>query len=194
VSTAVQTQQISTADTSGSPIQLAYGYVWATGKRLAYYMRENTSNNNLDYTRVGAWALGLGEWDGCNELWINDLLTWTSEFDDSTEFHFHRGADSVIGSGLTPVSIGTDQGCDAFWAYYPDAVGYLDYNRIAYYMITASSRSSTPRWCRMTLRSGLTSRPSACGVPVAAGCSMTMEIRPATPSPRILDGRLWMRS
>lgn len=135
MSTAVQTQQIETSDTSGSPIALAYGYVWATGKRLAYFMLQNTGNSTLDYTRVGAWALGRGEWDGCIELWINDVLVWQSETADSTQFHFHRGADAVIGSGLVPNSMGPDQGCDAFWASFPSAVQPLCYNGIAYYMI-----------------------------------------------------------
>ena len=62
----------SACDTTGTPIPLSYGYVWATGKRANYYMLENTGNNNMDYTRTGMWLLGHGEWDGCTELWIND--------------------------------------------------------------------------------------------------------------------------
>jgi hypothetical protein len=64
VANARTTEQVSSVDTSGSPIGLAYGYVWATGKRLLYTTRQNTGNSNIDFTRMGLWALGEGEWDG----------------------------------------------------------------------------------------------------------------------------------
>lgn len=116
-------------------MSLAYGFVWSTGKSLMKYMLQNTGSSNLDYTRVAGWALGEGEWDGCNELWINDTKTWTSEWDDPTQFHFHRGADAVIGSGLTPSSVGPDQGVDSFFSSFPSAVQPLTFNRIACYFI-----------------------------------------------------------
>jgi hypothetical protein len=149
VPNASTTQQISSADTSGSPIALAYGYQWVTGKRLGYTQLQNTGTSDMDFTRIGLWGLGEGEWDGCNELWINDVLTYTSETgspsypplytppsDNPWQFHFHRGADSVIGSGLAPASVGPDQGVDSLWKNFPPGVQPLTYNRIAYYALS----------------------------------------------------------
>lgn len=129
------TALVPSSATTGAPIPLSYGYVWATGKRAEYYMLQNTGSKDIDYTRVGIWLLGHGEWDGCMELWINDALVWTSELDDESQFHFHRGADSVIGSGLAPSSSGPDQGVDSFFSEFPSAITPLAYSRIAYYAI-----------------------------------------------------------
>lgn len=129
------TQTSSASQTTGTPIPLCYGYQWVTGKRAEYYMTQNTNNEYTDYWRCGIWLLGHGEWDGCNELWINDVLTWQSENDDPSQFHFHRGSDATIGSGLTPSSQGPDQGVDSFFPVFPPAINALNYNRIAYYSI-----------------------------------------------------------
>jgi hypothetical protein len=145
-------------------VPLSYGYVWATGKRVAYYQLQNTGSSWMDYTRVGFWQLGLGEWDGPSELWINDKLTlkgsitsttfaasasapqgfsgqsWVAGLDSNPQFpalvfNFHSGCDSVIGSGLTPQSSGPDQGCDVLWAQFPPAIQPLCFTRVAYYGI-----------------------------------------------------------
>lgn len=129
------TAVIDTASTTSSPCAWAYGYVWATGKRESYFELQNTGDHNLDFTRIGFWILGEGEWDGCEELWINDQFVWKSEFDDPAQFHFHRGTDAVIGSGLVPSSSGPDQGCDSFWSWFPSAVQPLCFSRMAYYGI-----------------------------------------------------------
>jgi hypothetical protein len=146
----------SALDTVGTPAPLAYGYAWATGKRFAYYQLgepETTGNQDLDFTRVGLWLLGHGEWDGCQELWINDVLVWdgstevqsnwlgqiwTPCLDNASQgmvFNFHRGADSVIGSGLVPRSNGPDQGTDVLFAQLPPAIQIQNFSRIAYYAI-----------------------------------------------------------
>ena len=129
------TQASSASSTTGSPIPIAYGYQWATGKRVAYVMLQDTGSIHLDYTRAGIWLLGHGEWDGNVEEWINDSLVWEGETADPTQFHFHRGADAVIGSGLTPSSSGPDQAVDSFWSSFPPAINRLAYSRIAYYAI-----------------------------------------------------------
>jgi hypothetical protein len=129
------TVAVDSSTTTNAAVPLCYGPVWVTGKRLDYYELQNTGNDNLDYTRVGLWLLGEGEWDGCHELWINDNLVWTSEFDDLTQFHFHRGADATIGAGLNPSSVGPDQGVDSFFSQFPTAVTPLALSRIAYYAI-----------------------------------------------------------
>jgi hypothetical protein len=129
------TPVIDSSTTTSSPVPLSYGYVWATGKRAEYFMLQNTGNTSLDFSRVGIWLLGEGEWDGCHELWINDNLVWRSEWDDPTQFHFHRGTDAIIGSGLTPYSSGPDQGVDSFFQWFPSAIQPLCYSRIAYYAI-----------------------------------------------------------
>jgi hypothetical protein len=98
-------------------------------------MLQNTGDSHLDFTRVGIWLLGEGEWDGCDELWINDGLVWRSEFDDPTQLHFHRGCDATIGSGLNPYSSGPDQGVDSFFSWFPAGEQPLAYSRIAYYSI-----------------------------------------------------------
>ena len=146
----------SANDTVGTPAPLAYGYAWATGKRFAYYQLgepATTGNQSLDFTRVGMWLLGHGEWDGCQELWDNDVLawdgstavannwlgqTWTPCLDNASQnmvFNFHRGADSVIGSGLVPRSSGPDQGTDVLFAQLPPAIQIQNFNRIAYYAL-----------------------------------------------------------
>jgi hypothetical protein len=129
------TPVVDSSTTTNAAIALAYGPVWVTGKRAEYYELQNTGSSNLDFTRVGVWLLGEGEWDGCDELWINDTLIWRSEWDDTTQFHFHRGCDAVIGSGLSPYSSGPDQGVDSFFSAFPTAVNPLAYSRIAYYAI-----------------------------------------------------------
>jgi hypothetical protein len=149
------TQASSASETTGTPIPLAYGYVWATGKRHAYYMLQQTGDWGLDYTRVGFWLLGHGEWDGPVSLWINDKLAWEGvsipdprpqgygwhgwdwitalDSQQDIVFHFHRGCDSVIGSGLAPQSNGPDQQCDRLWSVFPPAVQPLCFSRVAYY-------------------------------------------------------------
>ena len=148
------TQASSASDTTGAPIPLSYGYVWATGKRLEYYMMENTDSSHEDFSRVGIWQLGHGEWDGCTELWINDELvwrgnvpgtpppffsgqTWLQALDGGEDFvfNFHSGCDAIVGSGFTPVSSGPDQGLDVLWAQFPSAINPLHYSRVAYYAI-----------------------------------------------------------
>src|SRR4051794_30714594 len=109
------TESVPSAVTTGSPIPLGYGYVWGTGKRLNYFQLQNTGDQKLDLTHVGMWALGADEWDGNQELWINDELAFTSENDDLSQFLFHRGCDAILGSGLNPTSTGPDQGVDSFF-------------------------------------------------------------------------------
>ncbi|MDR3797956.1 MAG: hypothetical protein P4K93_07375 [Terracidiphilus sp.] len=147
------TQASSASETTGTPIPLSYGYVWATGKRHAYYMLQDTGNNDLDYTRVGIWLLGHGEWDGPSELWLADQLTWTGDTTvvnswmgqrwygaldypkQDIVFNFHSGCDATIGAGLTPSSNGPDQGVDVLYAQFPTAIQPLAFSRIAYYAI-----------------------------------------------------------
>jgi hypothetical protein len=144
----------SLSETTGTPIALAYGYNWVTGKRDAYFQLQDTGSSWMDFTRVGRWLLGEGEWDGCEELWINDHLTWRGfnggpavpgfsgqqwqvGLDNKWNFvfNYHSGCDSDIGSGFTPSSNGPDQGVDVLCAQFPSAVQPLHYTRIAYYML-----------------------------------------------------------
>jgi hypothetical protein len=148
---------------------LAYGYVWATGKRQEYYELQNTGNSWMDFTRIGIWLLGHGEWDGPIELWINDKLTlrgmgapttrpgastfsgqnWVMGLDANPQFpqlvfNFHRGSDATIGTGLTPSSSGPDQGTDVLWKMFPTAINPLAYSRIAYYAIMRKQGVQNP--------------------------------------------------
>jgi hypothetical protein len=128
--------------------------VWATGKRDAYFELQDTGNDWRDFARVGRWILGDGEWDGPEELWINDQLTWRGYNPTSPSvgfsgqqwqlgldniwrfvFNFHSGCDSVIGSGFTPSSNGPDQGVDVLSAQFPSAIQPLHFTRMAYYML-----------------------------------------------------------
>jgi hypothetical protein len=158
MSNAATTQTSSASSTTGTPIPLTYGYVWATGKRQEYYELQNTGSSWMDYTRLGIWLLGHGEWDGPSELWINDKLTlkglgtattgpsgfsgqtWVEGLDSNPQFpalvfNFHSGCDATLGSDLTPSSSGPDQGVDVLFAQFPTAINALTYNRIAYYAI-----------------------------------------------------------
>ncbi len=148
------TQASSASATPGTPVPLSYGYVWATGKRAEYYMMENTGESRRDFTRLGFWLLGQGEWDGIRELWINDTLVlrgmvpsappqgftgqqWVAALDggEALVFNFHSGTDAIIGSGFTPSSQGPDQGLDILWPQFPPAINMLHYSRYAYYGI-----------------------------------------------------------
>ncbi len=126
---------IDSSTTTGSPLPLPYGFYWGTGKRLQYYQLQNTGNSYVDFTRVGMWSLGEGEQDGCQELWINDQIVWTSEWDDPTQFHYHRGTDATVGAGLYAYSSGPDQGVDSFFSSFPSAIQPLAYTQQAYYAI-----------------------------------------------------------
>ncbi len=125
------------ATATGQAIALNYGYCWITGQKLNYRTLQNTNNDHLDWTKVGMWALGEGEMDGCEELWDSGLerLLYTSENDSPTTFHFHRGCDAVIGSGTAFSSSGPDQGVDSFWQWMPAGLQPLHYHRIAYYSL-----------------------------------------------------------
>ena len=125
------------ANTAGQAIALNYGYNWLTGFKGPGRTLLNTGNTYLDYTRIGIWLLGEGEMDGCEELWDSGLqrLLYTSENDDPTHFHFHRGCDAVIGSGQAATSIGPDQGVDTVWNSLPPGLQPINYNRIAYYTL-----------------------------------------------------------
>lgn len=158
MSNASTTPTSDASETTGQPIPLSYGYVWATGKRQNYYQLQNTGSSWMDYTRLGIWLLGDGEWDGPVELWINDKLTlkglgtsttgpsgfsgqnWVKGLDNNPQFpalvfNFHSGCDATLGSDLTPNSSGPDQGVDVLFAQFPTAIQPLTYNRIAYYAI-----------------------------------------------------------
>ena len=133
----------SASSTTGTPIPLTYGYAWATGKRHAYYMLQNTGDSVNLYTRLGIWLLGHGEWDGPASLWINDLLiwmggnapaqkvirnygfNWMQAIDGNPEgfvFNFHSGCDTPVGASLTPSSVGPDQNVDLLWPLFPPAI------------------------------------------------------------------------
>jgi hypothetical protein len=150
------TQASSASETTGTPVPLCYGYVWATGKRHAYYQIQNTGNHHMDYHRVGLWLLGHGEWDGPAELWLNDDLTWRGNVAASAPdgsgfsgqnwlkaldggpnfaFNWHSGCDSIIGSGMSPSSSGPDQGVDVLFAQFPPAINPLHFSRFVYYTI-----------------------------------------------------------
>lgn len=165
----------SACETSGTPVPLSYGYVWVTGKRQNYYMLQNTGNDWMDYSRVGMWLLGHGEWDGFNEIWINDLLAlrglnptgplpgasgqnWYLALDSkwSLVFNFHSGCDADIDLDMsTFASSGPDQGMDVLWPLFPPAIQPLAYSRIAYYSIwrkqpaqyqTTAKRNDPTQW------------------------------------------------
>lgn len=147
----------SAVETTGTPIPLSYGYVWATGKRQAYFMLQNTGRSTMDYVRMGFWLLGHGEWDGPQERWINDKLVlrasggfsavppagfsgqqWLQGLDGRGPlvWNFHSGCDAQIGLDLTTFnSNGPDQGLDVLWPLFPPAINRLPYSRIAYYTI-----------------------------------------------------------
>src|SRR5579871_6141752 len=70
------TQTSSASETTGQPVPDTYGYAWTTGKRHAYFELQDTGHSNVDFTRVGIWLQGEGEWDGPMEMWVNDILAW----------------------------------------------------------------------------------------------------------------------
>ncbi len=143
---------------TGNAIPLAYGYVWGTGEKVQGITLENTGNDNLDYSRVGAWVLGQDEWDGLEELWDKTLVRklYTNEYQTqplaitgvnaptNAAFHFHRGCDATIGGGLAPTSIGPDQGVDTLFQYLPSGVQPLCYNRQSMFWLMLKQWVASP--------------------------------------------------
>jgi hypothetical protein len=147
------TQGSSASQTTGQPVPLDYGYVLVTGKREDYYVLQETGLDGLNYTRAGFWKLGEGEWDGLQQVWINDKLAWvgnTVNNDSNANWlgwnwyktldypkqdivlHWHSGCDSTIGSGLTPQSVGPDNNCDLLWKVFPPSIQPQCWSRIVY--------------------------------------------------------------
>jgi hypothetical protein len=62
----------------GTPWPIAYGYFRATGmQKISYSVpAAPVTGGGLQPAdmQIGAWDLGEGELDGCNALWINDVL------------------------------------------------------------------------------------------------------------------------
>jgi hypothetical protein len=134
------------APAAGAAVPLCYGYAWATGQKIQSTTLENTGNVNLDYTRIGFWLLGEGEWDGLDEMWDTGLgrLLYTSETADPNTLHFHSGCDAYKGGGSALVSTGGDQNVDAFWSNLPPGLQPLHYNRWAYYAIKLKQLINNP--------------------------------------------------
>ena len=127
----------------GTVPPLSYGFVRVTGMPLIDY------TDPSDGTEWGFWALGDGEWDGFDTLWVNDLeIGW--DWDAGTyhgagsesygglfgTVHFHPGTDTPPGSSLLfATSTGYDQLLDQFWDSIPDVCTRLAYSGLAYYAI-----------------------------------------------------------
>lgn len=96
------------ASTPGGAVPLCYGYAWATGQKIQSATLQHTGNSNLDYTRIGFWLLGEGEWDGLDEMWDTGLgrLLYTSESADPATLHFHPGCDAPRGAFNTSIPSG----------------------------------------------------------------------------------------
>lgn len=128
----------------GNSIALAYGYVQVTGVAGPKFEQQNTGNDDLNYTRTKFFLLGEGPWDSCTGMWIDDDLQWLSENDDTTQFHFHNGYDTPLGTSLSDASsIGGDQLVDSFWNDFPAGINRLTYPRLAYYAIRHKHKSSS---------------------------------------------------
>jgi hypothetical protein len=115
---------------------------------IAYGKSRGAGFAALTHTRVPATGmteiilfqmLGEGEWDGIDSLWISNLRRNPA---DTTQFHFHAGADGTLGGGLAATSTGPDQGVDSFFALMPGAIQRITFSRIAYLVakVTQSSR------------------------------------------------------
>jgi hypothetical protein len=158
---------ISTANI-GTPWPLSYGYFRATGMRLIDFtvlpttaVPAGTFPANM---QIGMWDLGEGELDGCDALWINDILQFAFDPHGNlmgsslvgvvpadltttptlTAFWFHTGCDAPIGSSTA--SSGTTQQIDPLWSYIGDLVTPLCFSRRSYYAIgwtPATNDSST---------------------------------------------------
>ena len=83
----------------GTPWPLCYGYFRATGMRLIDFtvlpttaVPAGTFPANM---QIGFWDLGEGELDGCDALWINNILQFA--YDPSG---------NLMGSSLVGVSAG----------------------------------------------------------------------------------------
>lgn len=84
--------------------------------------------------------LGEGEWDGIENFWLGG--GYLAPGDPS--LHFHPGLDGVLGTGISPVSNGGDQGVDAFSDKLPFGVQRLPYSRMAYVAIKAAPDPNAP--------------------------------------------------
>jgi hypothetical protein len=141
----------------GTPLPLSYGFFRATGMQLIDFTVLPTLDVPLGTfpagLQIGFWDLGEGELDGCNSLWIDNILQFSYDLngdvmgsslvghipsDTATTptlnaFSFHTGCDAPVGS--SPGYSATQQWLDPMWAYLGGFATSLCYSRRAYYVI-----------------------------------------------------------
>jgi hypothetical protein len=118
----------------GITVTVAYGYNRVHGNNILLYEQSNKN-------RIAFFILGEGEWDGIEHLWINSKLVNQG---DSSLVHFHPGIDGVLGAGLSPTSIGGDQGVDSFFANLPANYQRLTFSRKAYIALNVPPDPGAP--------------------------------------------------
>lgn len=143
----------------GTPWPLAYGYFRATGMRkIDYSVPASGGTPPPADMQIGVWDLGEGELDGCNALWINNVLqfaydpsgnlmgtsllgviptgTSTDNITNTptlTSFSFHTGCDAPLGS--TPGTSEVEQFIDPVLAPIGNLITPLCWSRRSYYTI-----------------------------------------------------------
>ena len=151
----------------GTPWPLSYGYFRATGMRkIDFSVTAVIATPQPANQQLGVWDLGEGELDGCDALWINNVLQFAydptgnlmgrtllgvvpsgsssdniSDTPTLTSFSFHTGCDSP-GLGTSQ----TEQRIDPIVSQIGNLITHLTYSRRAYYTIAwtpATSDNST---------------------------------------------------
>jgi hypothetical protein len=118
----------------GIPLPLCYGKVRAVGNLMLFYQK-------ADKSRIAFFALGEGEWDGIDRLWVNRKLI---DHTDTSKVHFHPGIDGILGHGLTPDSTGGDQKVDTFFNDLPPWVQPVTFDRKAYLALKIADDPGAP--------------------------------------------------
>jgi|GEM_PF-2060826 hypothetical protein len=118
----------------GINLPLIYGFVRGQGNEI---LNHSLGSKNKVIIRI----LCEGEIDGIERLFINSALANAA---DTTLIHFHPGIDATLGTGLTPVSTGGDQGVDAFWSLLPANFQPTTFSRKAYMMLNVPPDPAAP--------------------------------------------------
>lgn len=123
----------------GIGLPLMYGYCRVRGDNILLQQDVNTK------WRIAFYVLGEGEWDGIERLWVNKKLVDVTQNNTPgvTVVRFHPGQDGVLGSGLSPVSLGGDQRVDALFTAFPSFQA-VTYSRKAYLAVNVSPDPGAP--------------------------------------------------
>jgi len=115
----------------GNPVPLAYGRHIVGGNVI--FQHEIKTEGKV----VIGVALGEGQWDGVEKLWVNGLEI---NLTDTTKFHFHPGKDGESGTETDPST--PNQKICSFWP--GEITDQFTFSRTAYIMLKLDRDPEAP--------------------------------------------------